>query len=314
MTHLVHEGKAVDVVYLYISKAFDTVSHSIFLEKLAAYGLDESTLCWVKNWLDGQAQRVVVNGVKSSSQLVTSGVPRGSVLGPVLFSIFINNLDEVIECTLSKSVDDTKLGGTTKVLEGKVALQRDLDRLDRWAEANSTRFNKTKHLGHNSSMQRYRIGEECLESCLAEKDLRAFVNSWLNEPEACPVGQEGQHHPGLYQKQRALVDKGRATDIIYLNLGKALDAVLHNTVVSKLERHGFDRRTTRWIRNWLDGCTQRVVVNGSISKRRVVMSGVPQALVLGLVLFNVFVGNMDSGLSAPSASLLTTPNCVGQST
>ncbi|GAB0195155.1 mitochondrial enolase superfamily member 1 [Grus japonensis] len=65
VTHLVDEGKAVDVVYLDFSKAFDTVSHSILLEKLAAHGLNRRTLCWVKNWLDGQAQRIVVKGVKS---------------------------------------------------------------------------------------------------------------------------------------------------------------------------------------------------------------------------------------------------------
>ena len=65
-TCLVDEGKAVDVVYLDFSKAFDKVSHSILLEKLAAHVLGKCTLHWVKNWLDGRAQRVVVNGVKSS--------------------------------------------------------------------------------------------------------------------------------------------------------------------------------------------------------------------------------------------------------
>ncbi|KAK4815899.1 hypothetical protein QYF61_009950 [Mycteria americana] len=158
VTRLVDEGKAVDIVYLDFSKAFDMVSHSIPLEKLAARGLDRCTLLWVKNCLAGQAQRVVVNGVKSRRWPVTSGVPQGSVLEPVLFHTFINDLDEGIEST-------THFGPpTTRDIEVPERVQRRATKL-------------VKGLEHKSYEERLReLGLFSLEKKRLRGDLMALYN------------------------------------------------------------------------------------------------------------------------------------------
>ena len=145
---------ACDAVYLDFAKAFDTVPIDRLLRKIESHGIKGKLLQWIRGWLSGRKQRVCIQGACSGWRDVTSGVPQRSVLGPVLFLIYINDLDVGIMSWLLKFADDTKLLSRVSNPEERDQLQADLNRLGAWPTKWQMKFNvgkcKVLQLGKNN--------------------------------------------------------------------------------------------------------------------------------------------------------------------
>jgi len=144
ISHNLDQQKQIDLIFLDFCKAFDTVPHCRLLLKLSSYGIQNKTHSWIKSWLTQRVQRVIVNGSCSKWLSVKSGVPQGTVLGPLLFLIYINDIAKDLSSSLKLFADDCLLYREISCDEDVAALQRDLNTLSNWSQIWQMRFNVLK--------------------------------------------------------------------------------------------------------------------------------------------------------------------------
>ena len=176
------KGGQVDIIYLDMSKAFDKVSHEKLLKKLQHYGFGGSLLAWFRSYLRDRSQRVTVPGTTSSSLPVTSGIPQGSILGPMLFLLYVNLLpDTVHNSQLAAFADDTKIFKTIKSLLDTVALQKDISNLVTWSDHSALTLSHSRSKAQRITRKlrpvtsKYHMKESGLEFVSAEKDLGLYI-------------------------------------------------------------------------------------------------------------------------------------------
>ena len=187
-TGILEEGGSVDVAYCDYMKAFDKIPHRRLLHKLRIYNFGDNYINWIKCFLENRKQRVIVNGEKSVYRDVSSGVPQGSVLGPVLFVLFINDLEEALTCgsELYLYADDTKLYRDIKSEHDRELLQQDIYNMYDWSQKWLLRFHPDKcvvmNVGNNNLPQKkYKLSNELpyMKSSDCEKDIGVYIDSRL---------------------------------------------------------------------------------------------------------------------------------------
>ena len=182
-SNMVEKGEPVDVLYLDLAKAFNTVPPRKLLRKLEAYGIGGNILPWLEDFLVGRQQRVVVGGSRSGWAPVPSGVPQGSVLAPLLFILYMNDLPGVLNGGIKIFADDSKLYRSVGLPTDPFALPEDLDAAVRWADEWQLTFNATKckflHIGRLNNHHGYTMKEAALEVTDAERDMGVYMDSDL---------------------------------------------------------------------------------------------------------------------------------------
>jgi hypothetical protein len=191
-TRAVDEGYGLDIIYLDYKKAFDTVPHHRLIFKLKQYGIPNSLLQWLENFLTARKMRVGVNGEYSDWTDIFSGVPQGSIIAPLLFLLFVNDLPQWITNSMRVFADDTKIWRIIKSPEDAMSLQNDLDNLAIWSQNWLLRLNASKckvMQVHHKFQTQYFIEEEGklipIDTVKEERDLGIMVTDDLKSSSQC---------------------------------------------------------------------------------------------------------------------------------
>ena len=182
------------------------------MQKLSAYGIEGKVLCWIEDFLSDRRMRIMVRGEYSEWVDVISGVPQGSVLGPILFLIYVNDIPEMVNCSIKMFADDTKLFRTVKSIDDCNILQNDLDTLSQWTNEWLLSFNvdkcKVMHIGKNNPKLEYTMRTENENKILIEtreeKDLGVWITNDL-KPEKQVISASQRAMTVLRSVKRAFV-------------------------------------------------------------------------------------------------------------
>lgn len=189
ITKEIDNENCVDVIYLDFAKAFDKVPHKRLLSKLEGHGITGKILGWIASWLSDRRQKVSVEGELSEWAAVKSGVPQGSVLGPLLFLVYINDIDEDVISKLKKFADDTKVAKVVNSTQDAEILREDLVRLQNWSRDWQMEFNADKchvmHIGKKTLNSQYVLNGSTLKPTESERDLGVLVDKSCKFSEHC---------------------------------------------------------------------------------------------------------------------------------
>ena len=191
VTGCVDSGENVDVIFLDFAKAFDKVPYKRLMLKLKSHGIIGKVAQWIEEWLNNRRQRVGIRGTLSDWLLVLSGVPQGSVLGPLLFLIYINDLDCNIKNWILKFADDTKIFSRILDDHDSERLQQDLFKLITWSEEWQMMFNVSKckvmHIGKKNIQNHYVMNNHKLDKVQEERDLGIMITQDLKVTQQCQL-------------------------------------------------------------------------------------------------------------------------------